>query len=84
MPVFGPTNEHNMQLHALDGGAFRFSAVRPEDFGAMDLKRKVKRDEYLESLLAILIGVNADDCSDWLDEFHKEAGKILLKNLTLF
>jgi uncharacterized protein YegL len=36
--------------------------------------RKVKRDEYLESLLVILIGVNADDCSDWLDDFHHEAG----------
>lgn len=36
--------------------------------------QKVKRDEYLESLLVILIGVNADECSDWLDEFHKEAG----------
>lgn len=34
----------------------------------------IKRDEYLESLLAILIGVNADDCADWLDEFHQEAG----------
>ncbi len=36
--------------------------------------RRVKRDEYLESLLVILIGVNADQCSDWLDEFHREAG----------
>lgn len=204
MPVFESTNEHNMQFHALDGGAFQFSAVRPEDLGAaeytlvtivtdttgsvagfedtlrnavidavhacgkspradnllvrfvtfstelqevhgfktlrqidprqnyqplqcggmtalydaskeaisatdayakiltendfdvngivfiitdgMDNRsrygrtdianaiQKVKRDEYLESLLVILIGVNADDCSDWLDEFHKEAG----------
>lgn len=36
--------------------------------------QQIKRDEHLESLLVILIGVNADDCSDWLDEFHKEAG----------
>jgi len=204
MPVFEPTDEQNMQFHALDGGAFQFSAVRPEDLGAaeytlvtivtdttgsvagfentlrnavidavhacgkspradnllvrfvtfstelhevhgfktlrqidphqdyqplqcggmtalydaskeaisatdayakiltendfdvngivfiitdgMDNRsrygrtdianviQKVKRDESLESLLAILIGVNAEDCSDWLDEFHKEAG----------
>jgi hypothetical protein len=39
-----------------------------------DTIRKVKRNEYLESLLVILIGVNADDCSNWLNEFHKEAG----------
>ena len=36
--------------------------------------QKVKRNEYLESLLVILIGVNAADCSQWLDEFQKEAG----------
>ncbi len=38
-----------------------------------DAIRRVKRDEFLESLLVILIGVNADDCSQWLDEFHREA-----------
>ena len=36
--------------------------------------KRVKRNEYLESLLVILIGVNATDCASWLDEFHKEAG----------
>ncbi len=36
--------------------------------------QQVRRDENLESLLVILIGVNADQCTDWLDEFHKEAG----------
>lgn len=36
--------------------------------------RNVKRNEYLESLIVILIGVNAAGCAQWLDEFHQEAG----------
>ncbi len=36
--------------------------------------QQVKRDEGLESLLVILIGVNADACSQWLNEFYQEAG----------
>ena len=36
--------------------------------------QQVKRDEHLESLLVILIGVNAVACSQWLNEFYQEAG----------
>jgi uncharacterized protein YegL len=46
-------------------------------FGRPDVAQtiqRIKKDEFLESLLVILIGVNADECSHWLDEFHKEAG----------
>lgn len=33
----------------------------------------VKRDESMESLLIILVGVNAQHASKWLDNFHKKA-----------
>ena len=37
MPVFGGTDDQNgMEFHALDGGAFKFSAVRPEHLGATE------------------------------------------------
>ncbi len=32
------------------------------------------QDEYLESFLTILVGVNASDCKRHLDRFHSEAG----------
>lgn len=35
---------------------------------------KAQRNEYLETLVVILIGVNAADCQDWLDMYKEEAG----------
>ena len=36
--------------------------------------QQITRSEELESLLVILIGVNADACSQWLNEFYQDAG----------
>lgn len=41
-----------------------------------DALKRIRRDESLESIRAILIGINDDDSSirTFLDEFHKDAG----------
>ena len=39
-----------------------------------DAIRKAMQDEHMESLVTILIGVNTDDCKEYLDRFHQEAG----------
>lgn len=31
-----------------------------------------RRSEYLESMLILLIGVNSEDCKDWLEEFNSQ------------
>ncbi len=54
-----------------DGEDNASRANRTDVAGAL---RNVQRDEHLESLIVILIGVNADACGRGLDEFHKEAG----------
>ncbi len=38
MPVFGsePQSGNGMQQHRIQGGAFQFSAVRPEELGAAE------------------------------------------------
>lgn len=46
--------------------------------------QKVKQDEYLESLIVILIGVNASQCSRELDQFHKDAGLSQYVDITAF
>ena len=35
---------------------------------------RIRKNEAVESIVAILVGVNDVDCKDLLDKFHKEAG----------
>lgn len=35
---------------------------------------RIRKDEALESVISILVGINATDCRDWLEAFRAEAG----------
>ena len=57
-------------------------AKQPSDI--KDAVIQAMRDEYLESLVIILIGVNAKRCSKYLDRFHQEAGLTQFVNIEDF
>jgi len=62
----------NGAIYIITDGADNASSISPKQI--LENLKQATKDEVIESLITILIGINTQDCGPILDEFHRKAG----------